>query len=153
MREWLRALRWLSLGGWLGSWALFALVIAPTAFRVLPPGNAASDLVSPVLRSLHLYGLAAGAVNFAISFLFRERTLLVALPGVLAVLCALTEFAVTPSISDVGPISGDSLGAEAPAEQFAQLHYLSRVLFTSILAGVAGLMVLHSREDQRTPQG
>ena len=26
----LRTLRWLTLGGWLGSWALFAFVIAPT---------------------------------------------------------------------------------------------------------------------------
>ena len=29
------------LGGWLGSWALFAFVIAPTAFRVLPSGDVA----------------------------------------------------------------------------------------------------------------
>ena len=31
----LRSLLWLLLGGWVGSWALFGTVIAPTAFRVL----------------------------------------------------------------------------------------------------------------------
>jgi hypothetical protein len=78
MQRFLRAVRWLSLGGWLGSWALFALVIAPTAFRVLPSGDIAGALVSPVLRTLHLYGVLAGAVLFAIAFALRERGLLLA---------------------------------------------------------------------------
>ena len=32
----LRAALWLVLGGWVGSWACFGLVVAPNAFRVLP---------------------------------------------------------------------------------------------------------------------
>lgn len=152
MRGWLRALRWLLLGGWLGSWALFAFVIAPTAFRLLPSGDAAGDLVSPVLRILHLYGLAAGIVTFAISFSFRESALLVLLPAVLALLCALTEFGITPSISEAGPSAGGLPATEGAAEQFAQMHQASRMLFASILAGVALLMVLHSRDSYSAPQ-
>ena len=45
----LRGLLWLLLGTWIGSWLLFALVVAPTAFRVLPSTHVAGTLVAPVL--------------------------------------------------------------------------------------------------------
>ena len=60
--EWLlRSALWLCLGGWVGAYALFAFVVAPTAFRVLSTPGDAGQLVGPVLRALHLYGLGAGA--------------------------------------------------------------------------------------------
>jgi hypothetical protein len=46
----LRSALWLALGGWVGSWALFALVIARLAFRVLPSPEVAGHLVAPVLN-------------------------------------------------------------------------------------------------------
>ncbi len=149
----LRAIRWLLLGGWLGSWALFALVIAPTAFRVLPSGEAAGALVGPILRTLHLYGLVAGLTLFAIAFSFRERHLLKFLPAALALLCATTEFGVTAGITDIRP---SLFGTETPhgaASRFSQLHLISRVLFGTVLAGVAALMVLHSADAGPAPRG
>lgn len=145
MERWLLAARWLTLGGWLGSWALFAIVIAPTAFRVLPSGEVAGALVAPVLRSLHLYGMAAGAVLFAIAFALRESRLLIGLPALLALLCGATEFGVTAAITDIRPSSFGPGTPEGAAARFSTLHQLSRILFGTVLAGVALLTVLHSR--------
>ena len=148
----LRALRWLLLGGWLGSWALFALVIAPTAFSVLPSGEAAGALVGPVLRTLHLYGLVAGLALFAIAFALRERPLLKLLPAAMALVCAVSEFGVSAAISEIRP---SLFGPETPCDaagQFSQLHLLSRVLFGAVLAGVAVLTVLHSGDGGPAPR-
>jgi hypothetical protein len=146
MQGLLRAARWLSLGGWLGSWALFAFVIAPTAFRVLPSGDIAGALVSPVLRTLHLYGVLAGTLLFAIAFALRDRRLLLVLPALLAALSGLTEFGVTSAISEIRPSSYSSATPEGAAARFGQLHLLSRTIFGAILAGVAALTVLHAVE-------
>ena len=59
-RLWLRTALWVVLGWWIGGWALFAFVVARTAFRVLPSTQVAGQLVGPVLAALHLYGAAAG---------------------------------------------------------------------------------------------
>ena len=149
MERVLRSLRWLTIGGWLGSWALFAFVIAPTAFRVLPSGDVAGALVGPVLRALHLYGLAAGIALFAIAFALRDRRWALAIPAVLAVLCAVTEFGITAAISDIRPSTFGPGTPEGAAERFSQLHMLSRVLFGVVLAGVAGLTVLYATEAER----
>jgi len=150
MRGWLLAARWLTLGGWLGSWALFAFVIAPTAFRVLPSGDVAGALVAPVLRSLHLYGIAAAGILFAISFALRERKLLIALPAVLGLLCVVTEFAVTAAITDIRPSSFGPGTPEDAAARFSTFHQLSRGLFGTVLAGVALLTVLYAREPRNS---
>jgi hypothetical protein len=151
MSAWLLALRSLLLGGWLGSWALFAFVIAPTAFRVLPSGDVAGALVSPVLHSLHLYGLFAGLALFAIAFSFNESRFRVLFPALLALTCAITEFGVTGAITDIrpstfGPGTEDDAGA-----RFSALHQLSRVLFGAVLAGVAALTVAYSRPSPSPP--
>lgn len=148
----LRAVRWLLLGGWLGSWALFALVIAPTAFRVLPSGEAAGALVGPVLRTLHLYGLFAGLSLFAIAFAFREGWLRKLLPALLALICALTEFGVSAEISEIRP---STFGLETPhgaAGRFSELHFLSRFLFGTVLVGVALLTVVHAQPPAGPPR-
>ena len=44
----IRSSLWLVLGGWLGAWLLFAVGVAPTAFRVLPSSEIAGSLVSPL---------------------------------------------------------------------------------------------------------
>lgn len=147
----LRTVRWLLLGGWLGSWALFAFVVAPTAFRVLPSGDAAGALVGPLLRTLHLYGLACGVALFAIAFALRDRGLRLALPILLALLCATTEFGVTAAITGIRPSTFGADTPEGAAERFSQLHRLSRVLFGLVLGGVTALTVLHARD--RGPAG
>ena len=71
----LRTSAWLILGTWTGAWVLFALVIAPTALRVLPGSQAAGQLIGPVLESLHLYGIAAGVALAGLSLLLRRGAL------------------------------------------------------------------------------
>lgn len=144
-----RTVRWLLLGGWFGSWALFAFVIAPLAFRVLPGVEVAGTLVSPLLRTLHLYGLAAGLGLFAIAFSKAAPRSLLVLPLVLAGLCAVTEFGVTAAITDIRPSTFGADTQEGAAEQFSQLHMLSRGLFATIWIGSGVLIGLHAREDAR----
>jgi hypothetical protein len=140
----LRASEGLALGGWFGSWALFALVIAPVAFATLP-ADAAGRLVGPVLRALHYYGMAAGFVLFAIAFALDRSRAARLLPLALAILCGVSEFAVTSSITEVRP---STYGAGTPAEagaDFQWLHLLSRLLFIGVLLGTMGLIALHAR--------
>ena len=56
----LKAVLWLSLGGWIGALTLFAFGVAPLAFTVLPSTELAAKLVGPLLMGLNLYGIAAG---------------------------------------------------------------------------------------------
>ena len=146
-----RASIWTLLGGWLGSFGLFALVVAPTAFQVLPSQAAAGSLVAPVLAALHNYGIAAGLGLAVLGALSRGGWLVVALPLVLAGLCGFSEYWVTPAINEVQPHSfGASQDLEA-SQRFSHLHQLSRYLFGTVLLGVLALVVAHARPPAIPP--
>lgn len=142
-----RTLRWLLLGGWFGSWALFALAVAPLSFRVLPNAEVAGALVSPLLRTLHLYGLFAGLALSAIAFASKQSRSLQVLPLLLAGLCAITEFGLTAAITDIRPSTFGADTPEGAAARFARLHLMSRGLFATILLGSGVLIGLHARAD------
>jgi hypothetical protein len=145
IRDWLlRATTSILLGGWLGSWGLFAFVVAPTAFQVLPSQAAAGDLVAPVLADLHHYGMAAGLLVAALSALRRLPWPLVAAPLVLAALCAITQYGITPAINAVEPRTFGPGYEEEAALRFSQLHQSSRYLFGTILLGVSLLIAAHA---------
>ena len=76
----LRSTLWLVLGGWFGAWMLFAVGVAPAAFRVLPSSEIAGSLISPLLKGLHLYGIAAGLGLSCLSIALRRGLLLSLLP-------------------------------------------------------------------------
>ena len=151
----LRTALWLLLGSWVGAYFLFAAVVAPTAFGTLS-AEQAGQVVGPTLRSLHLYGLVAGLALAGIGFALRRSRLVVALPLFLVVLCAITEFGVSPAISNVrpsqlaqkgrGPGPLEQVDPEA-ADRFRSLHQSSMVLFSSILGGAVILLALHARQD------
>ena len=82
-----RSALWLCLAGWIGGFGLFALVVAPTAFRVLPSTEIAGTLVGPVLEALHLYGAAAGLLLALLAWRLGRGPLLCLLPLVLTVAC------------------------------------------------------------------
>ncbi len=112
----LRSLLWLLLGGWVGSWALFGTVIAPTAFRVLPSTEIAGTMIGPVLTVLHLYGAVAGFGVSAVAAALRRGRLRVALPLLLAVACLYSQFGVSAEISEIrdqvfGPEGNEALAA------------------------------------------
>ena len=143
----LRTLRWLLLGGWFGSWALFAFVVAPLAFRVLPHGHVAGELVSPLLRTLHLYGAFAGVGLLVLAVVQRERALFAITPGLLGLLCLVTELGITGAIGGMRP---STFGPDTPpdaAARFAALHQASRFVFGLVLAGSAALIAMYARAD------
>ncbi len=147
----LRAMLWTLLGGWLGSWALFALKVAPTAFEVLPNQASAGALVGPVLATLHHFGAAAGLGLALIGLLLGRGWPSALLPALLAALCLVSEYGVTPAISEAGPRSF-GIGADpAAAMQFSRHHEASRVLFGAVGFGLLGLIILHARPEHDAP--
>jgi hypothetical protein len=141
----LRTSAWVLLAGWLGSWGLFALVVAPTAFQVLPSHAVAGDLVSPVLGSLHRYGIAAGLGLGLLGWMLRRGATAVTLALVLAGVCAISEYGVTPAIAQVEPRAFGEAMEPVAAERFAMLHQTSRLLFGLVELGVLVLIGLHAR--------
>jgi hypothetical protein len=143
----LRAARWLVLGGWVGSWGLFALAVAPTAFRVLMGAEEAGRLVGPLLHDLHLYGLVAGVALAVIARLERRPVAFWVVPLVLGALCAITEYGVTSSIAGIRPHELGLHSAPGAAGQFALLHRISQLIFGLVWLGTIGLVVANARED------
>ena len=139
--------------GWLGSWGLFALVIAPTAFRVLPSHAIAGDLVGPVLSILHRFGIGAGLGLGLLAVLARGSRVAGVLPLILAAICAGSEFIVTPAIAELGREAFGEEMVRASANRFSNLHQLSRLLFGLVGLGVLALIGLSARPDRRPASG
>jgi hypothetical protein len=146
----LRSALWLALGGWVGSWTLFALVIARVAFRVLPSAEVAGHLVSPVLAVLHLYGAVAGVALAGLAIALRRGWLLVALPLALSLGCLASQYGVTPQMEALHELAFGAAGNIEAAARYRQLHGISMGIFTSVLLGAIALVVLHVRRE--TPQ-
>ena len=143
----LRATLWLILGSWLGAWLLFAVGVAPTAFRVLPSSELAGSIVGPLLRLLHLSGIAAGLGLAGLAGVLGRGRLLLALPLVLAGLCAFSEFWITASIALIRPEAfGPGATADAAA-RFSSLHTASRGIYSVVGVGLITLVILQVRAD------
>ena len=149
----LRTALWLTLGGWVGSWAFFALVIARIAFRVLPSPEIAGHLVRPLLNTLHWYGAIAGLALAALAVALQRGRLLVGLPLVLAAACLVTQLGVTPRLEAIRDLAFGAGGNVAATAQYRHLHALSMVIFTGVLVGVIGLLVLHVRREHPDDTG
>lgn len=148
MRDVLRTLAFVVGGGWFGAMILFAFVVAPVAFRVLPGVEVAGELVGPVLRVIHLFGIAAGLAMAGIAAALGRRSWLIVLPVALAAACAYSEFVVTAEISGVLPHDLGGPTAEEAAARFATLHRLSMGLFTAIGVGALSLVIGHAAADR-----
>ena len=146
LRTWL----WLTLGGWVGSWTLFALVITRLAFRVLPSPEVAGHLVSPVLSVLHGYGAAAGVMLAGLAWVLRRGRLLVALPLVLALASLANELGVTPQLTALHDLAFGPVGNLDATARYRQLHGISMAIFSGVLLGAISLVLLHVRHE--TPQ-
>ena len=143
----LRTALWLTLGGWVGSWALFALVIARLAFRVLPSPEIAGHLVAPLLDILHWYGVVAGFALAAIAFALGRGRVLVAVPLGLAVACLATQLGVTPRMEALHDLAFGPGGNMAAAAEYRRLHGVSMAIFSAVLSGAIALVVLHVRRE------
>jgi hypothetical protein len=143
----LRSALWLLLGGWIGAWGMFALVVAPTAFRVLPSTEVAGDLVGPLLSFLHLYGAVAGLALAGIAWALSRPVALRVLPLVLMAACLYTQFGVSGEIAEIRDLALRPEGSEEMAARFTRLHTLSRTIFGSVGVAAIALLVLHAREE------
>jgi hypothetical protein len=146
---WLRAALWLLLAGWLGAWVLFAFVVAPTAFRVLPTTQLAGRLVGPVLAALHLYGAGAGVALAALAWALARTGSALWIPLAMGALCLVSHFGVTAQIEVVRPLAFGASGSPEMAARFQLLHRISMGVYTAV--GVAGfaLVAIHARADAR----
>lgn len=149
----LRSVLWLLLGGWVGSFALFGLVIAPTAFRVLPSTEIAGTLVGPVLTALHLYGAVAGLGVALVALVLGRGRLRVGLPLALAAACLYSQFGVSAEIAEIRDKVFGPEGSAALAGRWSLLHRVSVGIFLAVSAGTLWLVVLHSQTDSRSDPG
>jgi len=145
----LRTALWLFLGGWVGSWACFGMVVAPNAFRILPTTEIAGQLIGPVLGTLHLYGLVAGVALALLAGALGRGRFLMAAPLVMAAMCAFSHFWVSREISAVRPLAFGPGGSVEMATRFGDLHRLSMGLFLAVSAATLLLVFLHARADAR----
>lgn len=150
----LRFSLWLSLGGWVGSWAFFAFVVSRLAFQVLP-GDVAGDLAGTLLAILQFGGAGAAFVAAGAAMALGRRGWLVGLPLLLGVLCLVSELFLSPEVAAVRP---STLGAANTAEsqnRFRMLHAASLGLFMAIHVASYALVWGHARrdaQDARTPE-
>ena len=118
---------------WLGAVALFATVVAPAAFAVLPGRSLAGALVGRVLPPLFFGGMLAGVAGLVVALAGRPRVTRTALAGFLAAACcAIAQFAVGSAIGELrGAVGGplDALAAGDPRRAlFGRLHLASVAL-------------------------
>jgi hypothetical protein len=150
----LRTGLWLLLGGWVGSFGLFGLVIAPTAFTVLPSTEIAGTLVAPVLTSIHLYALVAGLGLAALAAALGRGRLRIGLPLVLAAACAYSQFGVSAEIAEIRDGAFGPEGSIQSAARWNALHEVSMGLFIGVSIGILVLLGLHAASDaQEAEQG
>ena len=145
----LRCAVWLSLAGWVGGFALFAGMVAPTAFQVLPR-ELAGRIVSPILEALHLYAAAAGVVLAVLAHKLGRSKLLRVLPLILACVCLYSQFGVTPRINEARDLAFSPQGNPEALIAWGKLHARSMRLFTAAGLGGLLLLLLHARAEARS---
>ncbi len=141
------------LGGWVGALFLFSVVVAPTAFQVLPSPEVAGKLVGPVLRWLNFYGAAAGLALAAIGWVRGRGPLALALPLILTALCLFSQLGIAAAIEEIRPLAFGQ-PPDAPAlQRFGQLHAASVAIFGTV--GILALLLVgvHARADVLRQRG
>jgi len=147
MQTALRTALWLLLGGWVGSFGLFGLVVARTTFTVLPSTELAGKVVTPVLTALHLYGAAAGIALAGLALALGRGSLRVALPLGLAAVCLYSQFGVSTEMAEIGGLAFGPGGSEEIAARWAHLHRVSMGIFVGVSVCIVWLVGLHARSD------
>lgn len=136
------------LAAWLGAAVLFAAVVAPAAFAVLPARSLAGAIVGRVLPVVLVAGIVAGVAAGALTVrgagLFRWAGWAAFLA---ALACAIARFAVGPRIERLRAEMGPSIEAlaadDARRVAFGRLHALSvGWLGLGMVAAVAAVVLL-----------
>lgn len=153
-----RYLMLLALVVWLGG-IIFFIVLAPTAFSVLPSHYLAALLIGPMLSKLHWMGMGAGAIFLLFSVVSRRmdsartfflQNLLVVL---MLVFTGISQFFVMPRMAALRKPIGDIelLSLTDPVRMhFDALHVWSTRLEGAVL--LCGLIVLYCVSRNRRVQ-
>ena len=150
----------LALTVWLGGIILF-IVLAPTAFSVLPTHAMAALIVGPMLKKLHWMGIGSGIVfllcSMALAKLMKVRTPLLSPQHILIylmlALTCISQFAVMPRMAKLRQSVGDIdlLSLSDPIRlHFNALHVWSVRLEGTVL--LFGLVVLYLAARVSKPQ-
>jgi len=156
----LRFLLLLSLIVWLGGEILFAFVLAPTVFSVIPTRHLAGSVVSTSLSRLHWIGLFSGVVFLVSSMLHSRLTTGGAQPFaarhiLICIMLALTlisQFGILPKMAALRASMAeiDSVPLTDPARvQFNALHIWSTRLEGGVL--LLGLVVVYLAASALNP--
>jgi len=150
----LRPVLWIALGAWLGAMLLFGAVVARAAFAVIPSPEVAGHLVGRVLGPLQLGGAGIGIALAALGGALQRGRVAVVLPLLLAAVCLVNHFGVTPAVAEIRLARlGDAGTDPGLAERFARLHLLSVSLFMLTASGAIALAVVHGLAEAREAAG
>ena len=142
-----RTALWLALGGMVGAWAYFGLVVAPTAFRVLPSTEVAGTLVGPALTALHLYGAGASLLVAALAWPLGRRGVYRWLPLLMALACLYSQFGVSAEMTEIRDSAFGPEGSVSGAARFNALHRVSMGLYLAVGVSALALVGLHAGAD------
>ena len=140
----------LLLSAWLGASILFAAVVAPAAFAVLPSRSLAGALVGRVLPVVFVAGIVIALVGLALDRADAGRSLPVrrAALVVIAVACAAAQFGVGPRIERVRREINRPIEQLAPDDArrvaFGRLHAVSVGWLGLAMLSAATVLVLIS---------
>lgn len=121
----------LLLSAWLGASALFAAVVAPAAFAVLPSRALAGALVGRVLPVLFIAGIVVAVVALLLErpTVGRAPRLRRAALAAMAVACVAAQFVVAPRIERLREAIGGAIDALPVGDDrrvaFGRLHAIS----------------------------
>src|SRR2546430_4914117 len=137
-----RALEFLGLSVWLGSYIFLSFVVAPGAFRVLTPNrDQAGAVVGFALTKMHLIGIACGVVALLVRLIRTKAAASVVAPAALCLmlmiaLTAISQLTVTPKMAAPPTQMGSTQATAADSpflEGFAKLHPVAVTLDRSAL--------------------
>jgi hypothetical protein len=147
------------LSFWLGAMSIFSFIVAPAAFAVLPERRLAGSMVSRVLGSVEIIGIALGVILLLILLLRgkREKPFLFELIaiGLMTISVILSRFVVSSRLQDLRVRYGDQLASLAHTDPirsgFDQWHQYSVWLMGfNIIAAIVLIALLAWRAP--TPQ-
>ena len=144
----LRFLMLLSLVAWIGGLIFFALVLAPTAFQVLPNTHLAGNVVGRALDKLHWIAIVSGIIFLASSLLysrlangtahaFAMRHVLICL---MLGLTLLSQFWIIPRMDTLRASVGDF--ATVPLDNPARVQFDARHVWSTRVEGAVLLLGL-----------
>jgi hypothetical protein len=138
---------WIGLGGWIGALLLCGGVVVGAAFQEVGDPQVAARLVGRVLGPVQLAGIALGVALSALGGAMGRGRIAVALPLLLAGLCAVNHFGVSPAVAAID--LGDPAAGPGAGLRFARLHQLSVGLFVAVAIGTILLALMHVARELR----